>query len=156
MNAQRRRKGLAALIVFLFFWAGTARTQEYGSSAEFRLLNAANQDRKANGIAPLRWDERLAAAARGHAREMAKRNAISHEFPGEDSLPVRVTKAGVQFSAIAENVADASDVARIHDLWMHSPGHRANILDKDMDSLGVGVVERNGQYFAVEDFAKVR
>jgi uncharacterized protein YkwD len=154
MNAGSRVKISVGLVAFLFLSPGTARTQQYGSSAEFHLLNAANQERKANGLAPLQWDEKLAAAARSHAREMAKRNASSHEFPGEDSLPVRVTKAGVQFSAIAENVADAPSVARIHDLWMHSPGHRANILDKEMDSLGVGVVERNGQYFAVEDFAK--
>jgi uncharacterized protein YkwD len=39
---------------------------------------------------------------------------------------------------------------------MKSPLHRANILDKDMDSIGVGVVEQGGQLFAVEDFSQVR
>jgi uncharacterized protein YkwD len=39
---------------------------------------------------------------------------------------------------------------------MKSPPHRANILDKDMDSIGVGVVERGGQLFAVEDFSQAR
>ena len=36
---------------------------------------------------------------------------------------------------------------------MNSPPHRANILDPEMDSLGVAVIERNGELFAVQDFA---
>jgi uncharacterized protein YkwD len=39
---------------------------------------------------------------------------------------------------------------------MESPLHRANILDTDMDSAGVGVAERNGQLYAVEDFSKAK
>jgi uncharacterized protein YkwD len=39
---------------------------------------------------------------------------------------------------------------------MKSPQHRANILDGDMDSTGIGVVKRNGQLFAVEDFSKAK
>ena len=37
---------------------------------------------------------------------------------------------------------------------MKSPLHRANILDTDMDSAGIGIAERNRQLFAVEDFSK--
>ena len=37
--------------------------------------------------------------------------------------------------------------------WMHSPPHRANILDPRMDTIGVGLVKRGGNYYAVEDFA---
>jgi uncharacterized protein YkwD len=39
---------------------------------------------------------------------------------------------------------------------MKSPQHRANILDTDMDSAGIGVAERNGQLYAVEDFSKAK
>jgi len=39
---------------------------------------------------------------------------------------------------------------------MKSPPHRANILDRDMDSIGVGVVEQGGQFFAVEEFSQAR
>jgi len=34
--------------------------------------------------------------------------------------------------------------------------HRANILDRDIDSVGIGVVERDGHMFAVEDFSKAK
>lgn len=142
-----------ATLVVVLLLIEMAAAQPYPTSAEWKLFNSVNEERKATGLAPLRWDEHLATAARRHAAEMAKRNAISHEFPGEASLPIRITRAGVHFSAIAENVAEAPGVSRIHELWMHSPGHRANILDKQMDALGVAVIERNHQYFAVEDFA---
>jgi uncharacterized protein YkwD len=39
---------------------------------------------------------------------------------------------------------------------MKSPNHRANILDGDMDSVGIGIAERHGQVFVVEDFAKIK
>ncbi len=39
---------------------------------------------------------------------------------------------------------------------MDSPAHRANVLDRDMDSIGIGVVERHGQFFAVEDLSQAR
>jgi uncharacterized protein YkwD len=39
---------------------------------------------------------------------------------------------------------------------MKSPPHRANILDRDMDSIGIGVVEQRGQLFAVEDLSQAR
>jgi uncharacterized protein YkwD len=142
-----------ALILALL--ASLCQAQTYASSSERKLFDAANRERNALGLATLQWNESLAAAARRHAREMAARGTISHQFPDEPSLPSRVTKAGVHFSALAENVAMAADAARVHDLWMHSPPHRANLLDKDMDSIGIGAVERNGELFAVEDFCRV-
>jgi uncharacterized protein YkwD len=39
---------------------------------------------------------------------------------------------------------------------MKSAPHRANILDREMDSIGVGVVEQGRELFVVEDFAQER
>jgi len=129
-------------------------TQTYASSSERKLFDSANRERQQRGLPTLQWDEALAAAARAHAKEMAARGTISHQFPGEPSMPARITKAGAHFSALAENVAMAPNAATVHDLWMHSPPHRANLLDPGLNSLGVGAVEHNGQLFAVEDFSK--
>src|SRR5260370_13161857 len=46
-------------------------------------------------------------------------------------------------------------VQSIHTGWRHSPGHRANILDLHFTALGAGVIEDNGQLYAVEDFSTV-
>ncbi len=56
----------------------------------------------------------------------------------------------------AENVDEGRKAAAIHQSFMKSPQHRANILDTDMDSAGIGVADRNGQLYAVEDFSKAK
>jgi uncharacterized protein YkwD len=48
------------------------------------------------------------------------------------------------------------NAATIHQSFMKSPQHRANILDPDMGSAGIGVAERNGHLYAVEDFSKAK
>lgn len=123
--------------------------------AEQFLLAAANQDRVARGLHPLRLDPTLSEAALYHAREMAAHEQISHQFPGEPKLSDRGASAGARFSLISENVAQAPVSAMIHDLWMHSEGHRENLLDPNVDAVGIAVILRDNEYYAVEDFANL-
>ena len=122
--------------------------------SEQYLLAAANQDRAQRKLPPLKIDEHLNQAARLHAYEMMKRGTISHQFEGEAGLAERAGQSGAHFSLVTENVAEASNSATIHDLWMHSSGHRANLLDAQVDSVGIAVLQKNGQLYAVEDFAR--
>jgi uncharacterized protein YkwD len=124
--------------------------------AERELFAAVNQARRAYGLSPLRWDESLATAARRHAKVMAERGSAQHGFEGEPSLSVRVKQAGAHFSWLSENVIQGPTTEFIHVQFMKSPPHRANILDRDMDSIGIGVVEQRGQLFAVEDLSQAR
>ncbi|HTD97025.1 MAG TPA: CAP domain-containing protein [Edaphobacter sp.] len=123
------------------------------SVAEQYLLAAANQERAARGLPELHRDPVLAKAAAFHATQMADHGDIAHEFPGEPSLTTRGATAGVRFSLIAENVAEAPDSVLIHDMWMHSEGHRANLLDPRVNVVGISVIVRDQQLYAVEDFA---
>jgi hypothetical protein len=122
--------------------------------AEQYLLSAANQERAARGLSILHRDPQLAHAAAGHAREMAAHGTISHQFAGEPELTDRGASAGVPFSEISENVGEAPSVVTIHTMWMHSEHHRTNLLDPAIDSAGISVVARNGELYAVEDFAR--
>jgi Cysteine-rich secretory protein family len=122
--------------------------------AEQYLLAAANQERAAQGLGPLHRDAGLARAAAHHAEVMAAHGTISHQFPGEAELTARGASAGVRFSVISENVGEAPSAVTLHDLWMHSEGHRRNLLDPSVDAAGISVVARGGQLYAVEDFAK--
>ncbi len=126
------------------------------ADAERSLFNSVNQERKAHGLGTLRWDDALADAARKHAQRMAEQGAMSHQFPGEPNLASRARTAGVHYTWLSENVDEGPNAATIHQSFMKSPLHRSNILDTDMDSVGIGIVERNGQMFAVEDFAKAK
>lgn len=122
-------------------------------TAEQSLLAAANKERAARGISQLQYDPVLAEAARFHALQMAAREDISHQFAGEPDLAERGSRAGVHFSLISENVGEAPSASMFHELWMHSKGHRENLLDPEVNSVGIAVVSRNGQFYAVEDFA---
>ncbi len=121
--------------------------------AEQYLLDSANRSRAAHGLSPLRLDPTLAQAARFHALQMAEHRDISHQFPGEPDLMQRGAQAGVHFALITENVAESPDASIVHDLWMRSAGHRENLLDPEVNSIGIAVVSRGNRVYAVEDFA---
>ena len=149
-------RGSAVVAITGVFLCLPAYGQTPAGRAERELLASANQARLAQGLAPLKWDEGLAAAARRHAEVMARHGAAEHGFDGEPSLPTRARQAGAHFTWLSENVTQGTTAESIHSAFMKSASHRANILDGDMDSIGVGVAEQNGQLFAVEDFAKAR
>lgn len=121
--------------------------------SEQYLFAAANAERAQRGLGALRWDAALYQAAEFHAREMAARRSISHQYAGEPELAARAQRAGARFSVVAENVAEAPTAVRIHDAWMASEGHRANLLDPRVNAVGIRVVSRDGELYAVEDFS---
>lgn len=131
-----------------------ARQQPDHGAAEQALFALANRERKSRGLSTLAWDDALAGSARQHAAIMAQHNAISHQFDGEPDLPARLKATGARFSEAAENVAFGPSAAEIHDGWMKSPPHRANLLNPELTSLGIGVAEKDGTLFAVQDFSK--
>jgi uncharacterized protein YkwD len=134
----------------------TAQAPTSASAAEQELFAGVNRTRRGQGLPGLKWNEALAVAARRHAGLMAQHGSAEHGYAGELTLPTRVTKAGAHFVSVAENVIQGTSAEGIQAAFLKSANHRANILDADMDSIGVGVVERGGQLFAVEDFSKAK
>jgi len=126
------------------------------SAAERTLFQSINHERKGHHLRALHWDEALASAARKHAREMANRRALEHTFPGEPTLPSRATKAGARFISISENIARAASPSIAHKEFMNSPNHKANILDSEIDSVGIGAGQHGKEWFVVEDFSKAK
>jgi hypothetical protein len=152
-------------LVGLAFLAQAGRAQygqaEYGQGrppqalqpeAE-QLLALANEARAAHGAGPLHWDPALALAARQHCLRMAAEGPIAHRYGGELDLSDRAGHAGAHFSLIEENVAIGPDAAAIHEEWMNSPGHRTNLLNPDVDRVGVALVASRGVLYAVADYA---
>jgi uncharacterized protein YkwD len=127
---------------------------EPATVAEQYLFTAANQERATRGLPLLHRDPLLVRSAAQHALAMADHASISHQFPGEPTLPKRAANAGLAFTLITENVGEAPSSVEIHDLWMHSEHHRDNLLDPAVDAIGIRVIARDGELYAVEDFAK--
>jgi uncharacterized protein YkwD len=156
---------MAVVTAALSLAAVAVQAHPQAVSAERALFDAANRERIAQGLSPLRWDESLATAAREHAQRMAQRNTLSHQLPGEPALQDRARQAGARYSVIAENVAEGPSPEAIHSGWMRSPPHRANLLDPILTAVGIAVAsatERSigeaaaggGLLFAVEDFSQ--
>ena len=120
----------------------------------WRIVLLANQSRAAAGAGPLKWDPALAAAARQHCLRMAQEGPISHQYRGEPEPAQRAALAGAHFSLIEENVALGPDPATIHQQWMHSPGHRTNLLNPAVDRVGVAVVAGRHGLYAVADYER--
>jgi uncharacterized protein YkwD len=148
----KTRLAVGAMVGLMLCWSTYGETSLL--RAERELFASVNQARRAQGLGLLRWDESLASAARHHAEVMAEHGSAQHGFEGEPSLSARAKQAGVHFGWLSENVTQGPSSEFIHTQFMKSPLHRANILDRDMDSIGIGVVEQGGQLFAVEDFSQ--
>ena len=133
--------------------AATAASRPQPNTPEAILFNAANRDRATAGLPAFHWDANLAEAARLHAERMAQHNTLSHQLPGEAALQDRAQQAGARFSMIAENIAEGPSPQGLHTQWMNSAPHRANLLDRQLNSIGIAVVQRGNVFFAAEDFA---
>jgi len=139
----------------LITFVSLAFAQQSPTSAPRELFLALNHEREANSLPALKWNDALAEAALHHAKVMAEHDAISHQLPGEPNLIARAKAGGVHFVWLSENVDAGENAAAIHEGFMKSAQHRANILDVDMDSVGIGVAEKKGQLYVTEDFAKI-
>lgn len=118
-----------------------------------QLFALANLARMQAGAGPLKWDPALAEAARQHCLRMAREGPIAHRYGGEPSLTERAAAAGAHFSLIEENVAVGPSADAIHEEWMHSPPHRANLLNPKVDRIGTAIVSARGTLYAVADFS---
>ena len=108
-----------------------------------------------HGLLPLKWSDSLATAAEVHARRLAQEPDLSHRYVGESDLAERAAQAGVHFQAVAENIAVGDSGIKIQEGWMRSIHHRANILDPQMDTIGIAIIEGVGNLYVVADFARL-
>lgn len=143
-------------IAGVVFMSPIAKAQSGASAQERSLFSMINHDRQEQGLPALRWDDSLAAAARQHSHAMASHGSLSHQFSGEPALSSRARQAGAHYSWLSENVDQGHDARSLNDQWMNSPAHRGNILDKDMDSVGIAVIESHGQLWATADFSQAK
>jgi hypothetical protein len=131
--------------------AVAARAQD---ADERRLVDLTNEARAQAGLKPVVWDASLAAAAHAHAELMTQQGQISHRYPGEADLPERAASAGAHFSVIAENIAGGTSPGQIHGAWMQSQAHHDNLMNPNIDHIGVALVPAHGTLYAVADFTQ--
>ena len=120
------------------------------TSQQGQVVTLVNSARQEAGCGPLAVDVELTAAAQNHSADMSNRDYFSHTTPEGVTFDQRIRNAGYSKPG-AENIAkgarNAEDVMR---MWMESSGHRANILNCDLNTIGVGLA-RDGFYWT-QDF----
>ncbi len=127
--------------------AAIATPAQTGKRAIVRAtLCTVNSQRSRHGLAPLRLNRRLSAAAAAHATDMDARNYFSHDSLDGGSFVDSLRRAGYLNGArswtVGENLAWGSRgraPQMITRSWMNSPGHRANILSSSFREIGIGV-----------------
>ena len=100
-----------------------------------------NAYRKQKGLKPLNLNSKLTIAAKGHSRDLAKWDRISH-YGSDGSDPWdRVAKTGFSAKLAAENVGTGqTTLEEVMKGWKKSPGHNKNLLLKDATHMGIALV----------------
>ncbi|MFF4181892.1 sigma-70 family RNA polymerase sigma factor [Streptomyces sp. NPDC001691] len=117
------------------------------------VLALVNSERAKAGCSALTTNSQLYSAALKHSENMAAQNFFDHTDPSGAGPGERITAAGYQWSTYGENIARGqADAAAVMDSWMHSPGHRANILNCAFKEIGIGVHYGSGGPWWTQDF----
>ncbi|HBL25858.1 MAG TPA: hypothetical protein DD490_03380 [Acidobacteria bacterium] len=140
------RLGGHPLYVLLFAWPRSEYfARETTGLADLEavrrdMLQRVNAIRQGTGLKPLELDPRLNTAAQIHAADMLARSYYNHSSPEGTTPAQRVKEAGFVADMVAENIAAGhTSVADALEAWMHSAGHRRNLLDPRLTHLGVGM-----------------
>lgn len=139
-------------------------------SLELAVVDLVNAERAQAGLDPVHVEVNLTESARGHAGWIAEEGRLDHT--GADGSSVGDRVAGTDFAMegeswrVTENLAyrgidgapDEGDAAALHAALMDSASHRANILDEDVDYLGVGFatgqVDGRDALFLTQNFGR--
>jgi uncharacterized protein YkwD len=142
-----------ALCTFLPATSVDAHTRAPGScyrylAEERAFATMTNHARVAGSAAKLRLDPQLSWVARTHTKAMARKASLFHA-PGPQ-ITHRVTK----WISLGENigVGPAGDVAGLQKAFMHSPLHKANLMNPDYRYVGIGVVVKDDTLWVTLDF----
>lgn len=181
----KRGESLLLIAVLLFLvspsFAKDVRPRINTGELEIRIHELINIERHKAGLKPLTLDKTLSAIARGHSKDMARKDYFSHISPeGEDFLSRYKKKGflckvhvGQRIYKGAENIflenlyssvtytdgrmhydwSSLEEIARsIVKGWMESDGHRRNILQPPFRSQGIGVVIKDGKVYITQNF----
>ena len=150
----RRLRRLAVPVVAACSLTGAAATPAHAASPCSARVSAAtttlclvNGERRAHGLRTLRTDAKLYRAAIRHSRDMVAKRYFAHESRGGGAFSARIAATGWMNGrgrwAVGENLGWGSGTQAtprsIVAAWMHSAGHRRNILSPRYRGIGIGI-----------------
>jgi uncharacterized protein YkwD len=153
------RPAVAAFVAAFCLAAAPAHAQDTGcsgandvptpatmASAKSATLCLLNGQRAAAGLKPLRVNAGLERVSDNYSAAMIVQHVFEHVLPDGVDLTGRLAAYTDPADSwtVGENIGygestQATPMAMVI-AWMHSPGHRANILNGDFQEIGVGIV----------------
>lgn len=120
---------------------GFTTTGPVDARAEDAMLVLVNRERTSRGLKPLAMNNRARLVARTYSTDMFGRGYFSHINPEGKNPFDRMRAGNVVFEVAGENLALAPTLQLAHDGLMNSPGHRANILNPEYTTVGIGIID---------------
>ncbi len=116
-----------------------------------QVVALVNAERAKQGLSALTIDTKVQQAALVRAKESAQ--SFSHTRPNGSSFSTALTEAGVSYRTAGENIAyGQSTPQQVMNAWMNSSGHRANILNANYTTIGMGYTVINGTAYWAQLF----
>lgn len=143
-NIRKRAHHLSLFALLLaLFLLGEVTPRLYASDVTAgALVRLANESRIQAGLGELKMNSQLKQAAEAKAKDMLKNDYFAHTSPKGVTPWHWLKQSGYQYSFAGENLAINYETAESqHKAWMKSPTHRANILNKNYQEVGIAVVE---------------
>ena len=136
--------GLAGLLLVTRLGLGTLFASASDITPE-SVSAGVNHERTSRSIAPLNYNDELAAAAAYKASDMVTRNYFAHQDPeGNFTWDKDAAEGYTPYTILGENLAiNFPDADGLMSAWMDSPEHRENILNAAFQDQGVGVTAGN-------------
>ena len=147
--------GISTLVAAgLLTWTPAATTGWSQGAAESALWQLMNGARLNNGVAPVQSHATLVGLARWRSSDMLAKDYFSHTIAGCGCLVyVYYDSNGLAYDWAGENIGwnsgrtDAESPVRVHEQFMTSAGHRANVLDHRFTHGGVGAAAADRKMF---------
>lgn len=116
-----------------------------------QVLNLVNKQRQSQ----LAADPDLSKEAMDYAKRMGQAGQLTHELNGQ-GLQQRLAQWKYAYTAAGENIAmGQADPQSVVNAWMHSAGHRTNIMNTSYNKTGVGVFkDQRGRVWWAQVFAR--
>ncbi len=139
---------VAAVVVVLMVLLGFAvPTSADAVSDEQRFVDLINELRSGQGLGELELDGELTQLARSWTTSLSNTGQLSHS----PDLAVGLTQS---WTKLGENVgvSPEGEISRLFEAFINSPSHYANLVDPAYDSIGIGVVYRDGRMWTTHRF----
>lgn len=125
----------------------TTTTSTALSVFESKVVELTNVERSKAGLKSFKVNNELSKVSRIKSQEMTDKNYFDHNSPTYGSPFDMMKKFNISYKAAAENIAKGQKTPEeVVKAWMNSAGHRANILNGNLDQIGVGYDSRSNAW----------